>query len=104
VEPIDRLVEVRALEHVEADDPLVGLGERPLGHEQRSLPASYDARLGGRPQPLAEHPDPGGVVLLHPLVDRLGAGRVGVLGPVRVGRDEHQELHVSPPVGSVSPR
>ena len=59
---LDRLVEVGALEDVEADDPLARLGERAVGHEHLAAAHADGRGVGDRPHRVADHPGAAGVV------------------------------------------
>ena len=90
---LDRLVEVGALEDVEAGDPLPRLGERPVGHEHLPAAHAHGRGVGDRPQRVADDPGAAGVVALDPVLDvvelRVTGRRIGF----GVGADEHHVLH-----------
>src|SRR4051812_8856693 len=90
----DRLVEIGALEYVEPDDPLAGLGVGAVGHQELA-PATGDAGgVLGHPHLVAHQAHAGAVVLGDPVLDVEGAGQVVVaLVATGVEGDEHQELH-----------
>jgi hypothetical protein len=90
---LDGLVQVPALQDIEADDPLVRLGERTIGHQHLATAAADRRRGSTGPQPVAGDPPSGRLVGVDP--------GVGVQGPlvglvrirVRVRADQHQVLH-----------
>src|SRR5262245_23665273 len=90
---VDRLVEVGALQEVVADDPLLGLRVRTVGHEHLAVADTNGGGVVDRPEGVAAEADAATVAFLHPTLDLA----VGLLWRswLRVGGDEQQVLHGS---------
>src|SRR5207249_3396254 len=62
----DRLVQVGALDHVEAAHLFLGLRVRPVGDEHLAVAPPYRRRVAGRAQPVADQPRAAALHLVEP--------------------------------------
>jgi hypothetical protein len=99
---LDRLVEVGAIDDVEASDELLGLGVRAVGDDDLAAADPYLRPPRDPVQPIAEHADAAAVHLLDPGLDVL-AGPTGRLNGLLFDADHPQVLHALPPRLIVSP-
>src|SRR5580704_9795356 len=63
---LHRLVDIRALEDVEAADDLLGLGERAVADHDLAVPHLDRLGLARRPEPVAVQPDTAGDHVIEP--------------------------------------
>src|SRR4029453_9451285 len=98
---LDSLVQVLCLDHVEAAELLLGLGERPVGGQRLAVAHPHGGSRGGRLQRLAGLVDAAVDDVLgegHVLLELGLRGLLGLVGPVLLaGVDQQRVLHVPSP-------
>ena len=91
----DALVQVGALEQVEAGDELLGLHERAVGHQRLAVADTHRSGRVRQVEGPAEQPDP--LRFLLPARDFALHDRQVFPGGPAAGGNEVQVLHLSPP-------
>ena len=105
--PPHRLVQAGALEHVEAGDLLLGLGERAVADQQFAAAYAHGRGLARRPQRAARHLGAAALHLRDPIAHRRRSGRtlrVRILRRVRRGLLVQVVNQQEPHRASVTPR